>query len=657
MTLLLITLPIFSTIISGLLGRYLGINYTKYLCITSLFITSLIVYYIFIDILFNDSQYYLYIYNWLYIDYLDMSYSINIDLLSITMLLPIVTISLLVNIYAYNYMSHDPHQQRFYTYLSLFTSFMIILVISDSYIMAFIGWEYIGVASFLLIGYWYTSISVIKASLSAFLINKIGDWLFIIALIIMINNYGSFNYSIIFSLVPYINTDINNIIMITLLIAASAKSAQFGLHGWLIWAMAGPTPVSVLLHAATLVIAGVYILIRSSFILEFTPTILLLIIWLGAITTIIAGLISIYSNDLKRIIALSTMSQLGMMFIAIGSSLYNIALFHLLCHSVYKALLFMAAGSIIHNILSESQDIRIMGINIKYLPITYISMLSASLSLMALPFMTGYYSKDIIIESMMGNYYISGYTIYWLSLLSAIFTTIYSTKLIYYAFINTPALPKYYYNYIHESDLYFLLPMCLLSIGAIIMGYIFKDIYIGLGSYISGIFIHPNNIYILDTEFSINHIYKLLPLYGIIIGTISVLYIYELQYYKVYIYNNEYMYKIYTLFNSRFLYDQLLNNKILRPLLSLSSNINNNIEKGLIYNIGPYGIWKLLNNLSYKIGSLTTGILYHYALYLLYTLIFIILTILILLIYPYITISISNILIIILLIGLTILFI
>jgi len=657
MTLLLITLPIFSTIISGLLGRYLGINYTKYLCIISLFITSLIVYYIFIDILFNDSQYYLYIYNWLYIDYLDMSYSINIDLLSITMLLPIVTISLLVNIYAYNYMSHDPHQQRFYTYLSLFTSFMIILVISDSYIMAFIGWEYIGVASFLLIGYWYTSISVIKASLSAFLINKIGDWLFIIALIIMINNYGSFNYSIIFSLVPYINTDINNIIMITLLIAASAKSAQFGLHGWLIWAMAGPTPVSVLLHAATLVIAGVYILIRSSFILEFTPTILLLIIWLGAITTIIAGLISIYSNDLKRIIALSTMSQLGMMFIAIGSSLYNIALFHLLCHSVYKALLFMAAGSIIHNILSESQDIRIMGINIKYLPITYISMLSASLSLMALPFMTGYYSKDIIIESMMGNYYISGYTIYWLSLLSAIFTTIYSTKLIYYAFINTPALPKYYYNYIHESDLYFLLPMCLLSIGAIIMGYIFKDIYIGLGSYISGIFIHPNNIYILDTEFSINHIYKLLPLYGIIIGTISVLYIYELQYYKVYIYNNEYMYKIYTLFNSRFLYDQLLNNKILRPLLSLSSNINNNIEKGLIYNIGPYGIWKLLNNLSYKIGSLTTGILYHYALYLLYTLIFIILTILILLIYPYITISISNILIIILLIGLTILFI
>jgi len=661
MILLLFSLPLLGTILSGIFGRYLGINLTKWLCIILLILTNIIAYYIYLIILSIDNIIYtINIGKWIDIDYLTTDYSLSIDMLNITMIIVILTISLLVNIYSYNYMKDDPHQQRFYSYLCLFTTFMILLVLGDNYLIAFIGWEYIGLASFLLIGYWYTSISVVKSSLSALLMNKIGDWLFIITLILIINYYGTFNYTLIYSISHIINNDINNIIILLLFIACSVKSAQYGLHSWLIWAMAGPTPVSVLLHAATLVIAGIYILLRSTPILEYTPTILILILWVGGLTTFIAGLIAIYSNDIKRIIALSTMSQLGMMVIAIGISNYNLALFHLLCHSIYKALLFMGAGSIIHTISNENQDIRYMGINIKYMPITYISILIACLSLMAIPYLTGYYSKDIIIESMLGNYTITAYIIYWLSLLSAILTSIYSYKILYNVFYSNPNTNKYYYKYIKESSYYMLIPMIILSFSAIYIGYILHIRYIGIGNNISGIFIYPNNLCIIDTEFSLNPIFKLLPLIMILICSTLTIYLYE--YNNKYIYNKV-KYNIYVLFNGRLLYDQLFNNLILRKLLKISGIINNNIENGLIYNIGPYGIWRIFNNITILISKLTTNILYNYAIYTLYTIIFISITILFI-IYPISInnislyyISINNIIIYIIIIMITIIFI
>nr|NP_038216.1 NADH dehydrogenase subunit 5 [Wickerhamomyces canadensis]Q37024.2 RecName: Full=NADH-ubiquinone oxidoreductase chain 5 [Wickerhamomyces canadensis]BAA03779.2 NADH dehydrogenase subunit 5 [Wickerhamomyces canadensis]BAA06571.2 NADH dehydrogenase subunit 5 [Wickerhamomyces canadensis] len=632
---LFITLPLLNVIISGLLSRYIGVNNIKRLNIINLFIILILLIYYYINIIKTDNEYTLKIIEWINIEYLNINYSFNLDLLSITMLIPIILISLIVNIFAWEYMKDDSHNPRFYTYLALFTLFMIILVLGDNYLILFLGWEYIGIASFLLIGFWYNNIDNIKSSLNALFINKIGDIFFIIALIYLIYIYKSLNYSLIFSLVSYINIDINNIIILCLVIAASAKSAQFGLHNWLIWAMAGPTPVSVLLHAATLVIAGIYLLMRSSPILENCPNILLFNLWLGAITSLISGLIAINSNDIKRIIALSTMSQLGIMFISIGLSSYNLTLYHVLCHSLYKALLFICAGTIIHSLNNELQDIRFMGGLLIYMPITYICMLIGSLSLMGLPSLTGYYSKDIIIESSIGIFTISGLIIYWLVVLSSLLTNIYILKLIYYSFINIPQLNKYIYNSLSLNNTYSLpfnfkfnfdkswmaiICMIILSIGSLFIGYLLQDIYLGQGNSINGLFIYPNNLNLIETHFAINIYYKWIPIFNIFISILLIIYLYEFNYKLLYIYNNPLFYNFYILFNTRFLFDQILNNYIIRYTLYLSKSLNSLLDKGFLYTLGPNGLNYLLNLLSFNIIKFNTHLFNHYLIYISFSL-------------------------------------
>uniref|UniRef100_S5TFE8 NADH-ubiquinone oxidoreductase chain 5 n=1 Tax=[Candida] norvegica TaxID=49330 RepID=S5TFE8_9ASCO len=598
---LFIFLPFINVIISGLLSVYIGEKNTKKLNIMNLSILLIILIYYYIDILKTNNNYVINIMELINIEYLNIDYSFNLDLLSITMLIPIIIISLIVNIFSWGYMLDDPHNPRFNTYLAIFTLFMIILVLGDNYLILFIGWEYIGIASFLLIGFWYNNIDNIKSSLNALFINKIGDVFFIIALIYLIYIYKSLNFSIIFSLVSYINIDINTIIILCLVIAASAKSAQFGLHNWLIWAMAGPTPVSVLLHAATLVIAGIYLLMRSSPILENCPNILLLNLWLGGFTTLIAGLIAINTNDIKRIIALSTMSQLGIMFISIGLSCYNLTLFHVLCHSIYKALLFICAGTIIHSLTNELQDIRYIGGLLLYMPITYICILIGSLSLMGLPSLTGYYSKDIIIESSIGIYTISGLIIYWLVVLSSFLTNIYILKLIYYSFINIPQLNKYIYNNINELHFLNVFCMIILTLGSLFIGYILNDIYLGQGNNILGLFINPNNLSLIDTHFAINNYYKWIPLINIFISLFTIILIYEFNYNLIYIFNNKLLLNFYTLFNTRFLFDQILNNLIIRYILKLSSLLYYYLDKGILIYLGPTGLNILFNYLSLNI--------------------------------------------------------
>lgn len=362
--------------------------------------------------------------------------------------------------------------------------------------------------------------------------------------------------------------------------------------------------------------AGVYLLIRSSYILEYTPLILLYILWLGGLTTIIAGLIAIVSNDIKKIVALSTMSQLGLMFVAIGISNYNISIFHLFNHAMFKALLFMSAGSIIHSIVYESQDIRTFGSLTKWLPITYVCLVIASLSLMATPGLTGFYSKDILIESVYGVYNISGYIIYCFSIISATLTSIYSIRLLYYIFFNTPNSNKYTYYTVKEANNTMILPMVILAIASIIMGYIFKDLYIGLGSPFNSIFTHPNNLSIIDTEFSIPTYIKLLPLILTILSTITVLFIYEYLYkffnpmiklINIHSKKLPFITNIYIFMNNKFMLDQILNNIILRSMIYLGILFNQYIDKGLLYQLGPTGIYNTLNILSYKLISLSSN--------------------------------------------------
>jgi len=314
---------------------------------------------------------------------------------------------------------------------------------------------------------------------------------------------------------------------------------------------------------------------------------------------------AIASNDIKRIIALSTMSQVGIMMLGIGISAYNLALFHLICHSFFKALLFMSAGAIIHAVGNGYQDIRTYGSFLKFLPLTYICILIASLSLMALPGLTGYYSKDIIIETLYGSYTLTGYIIYWFALGSATLTSIYSIRLIYYLFFNKPNNPKYIYLHLRENPTLMYIPMTILALFSIFIGYLIKDLYLGMGTPLyNNMFIHPNNLYFIDTEFSLNTYIKLLPLITSILLCIILILFYELYYNKLFIYNSKYIKYIYKFFNQKFYYDQIINNYAYRSSLYISYLLNTYIDKGILIFLGPYGLSSLSLHLSNLINKL-----------------------------------------------------
>ncbi len=308
------------------------------------------------------------------------------------------------------------------------------------------------------------------------------------------------------------------------------------------------------------------------------------------------------------------MSQLGIMMIAIGLSAYNLSLFHLFCHSFFKALLFMSAGSIIHSVVSEYQDIRMYGGMLKFLPLTYVCLLIASLSLMAIPGLTGYYSKDIIIESGLGVYSISGYVIYWLALTSAVLTSLYSIRVLYLTFFNVPNGPKHTYINIHEADYVLVIPMVILSIASIFAGYFARDIYLGMGRIIRGVLIHPSNLSLIETEFGINVVLKLLPLIFVILGGVLVLVIYEFNYKFFYLFNNKFLKSVYYYLNQKMMFDQILNNLVIRGGLKVSGDLSKNVDKGILQILGPIGIGNLLENMFLYIVRLSDGMFASYAL-------------------------------------------
>lgn len=519
--------------------------------------------------------------SWVSVGTLDINYGILLDSLSMSVMVPVGIVTLCVLYYALDYMAHDPNRNRFYIILSVFAIFMTVLVVSENYLMMFIGWEFVGVVSYLLISFWSTRIAAMKSALSAILLNRMGDTLFVICLGCMITYFNALDFETIELLIPHMDTFILNLLVIMLLIAATAKSAQLGLHAWLLGAMEGPTPVSSLLHAATMVCSGVYVLVRSWFILEYTPSILIAILWLGGITTLVSGLIAVVTNDIKRVIALSTMSQLSMMMLAIGSSSYDLAIYHLYCHAFFKALLFMSAGSIIHSVMSETQDMRKYGGLLEYLPFSYTSMVIASLSLMAIPGLTGYYSKDIIIESLYGTYSVSGYIMYYVATASATLTAIYSLRVLYLTFYNIPNNNRYTYSNIHES-IQMAIPMTILVIYSIFLGYGRDNVTFHL---VMGL---PHTNSFIETEYTLPAIFKLLPL---ILGlglSISLVLLYEFSYKLTYT-------PIYTFFNQRIYFDQLLNNLILRPVLKLGGYLNTYTDNGLLKVLGSTGISRALN--------------------------------------------------------------
>src|SRR6201996_1837166 len=449
MYLSIIILPLLGSIVSGLLGRKVGVTGSQIITCTSLIVSSFLISIAFYEVGICGSPVSINIISWLDIELLNISWYFYFDQLTVSLGLAVLYCSTLIHIYTVDYLSTDPHNQRFFSYLSAFTAGMLVLICGGNYFVMFIGWEAIGVVSYLLINYYFTRIQSNKAAMLAFTMNRGGDMFLSIGFFSIFQIFGSLNYSHVFTLTPYMN---ETAITILLLGGALAKSANIPLHSWLPGSMEAPTPVSALLHAATLVTAGIYLLLRCSPILEYSPTALLVITIVGASTAFFAATCGLVANDLKRIIAMSTISQLGYMTMAIGLSQYNVALFHTVNHAFFKALLFLGAGAVIHS-FGDQQDIRKMGGLIKFLPFTYSVMLVGTLSLLATPFLTGFYSKDLIIELAYGNYSFSKMYAFILGSVTAGLTAFYSFRLISLVFLVSPNGNKQSYLNSHESNI------------------------------------------------------------------------------------------------------------------------------------------------------------------------------------------------------------
>jgi NADH-ubiquinone oxidoreductase chain 5 len=620
MYLAIIILPLLGSIASGFFGRKIGVSGAQFITSTAVVTTTMLAVLAFFEVGLNNIPVSIEVFRWIDSESLNVSWGFHFDSLTVSMLIPVLIVSSLVHIYSIGYMGHDPHNQRFFSYLSLFTFMMVILVTANNYLLMFVGWEGVGVCSYLLVCFWYGRIAANQSSLSAFLTNRVGDCFLTIGMFALIVAFGNLDYATIFSLAPYMNENVVTIIGICLLIGAMAKSSQVGLHVWLPMAMEGPTPVSALIHAATMVTAGVYLLMRSSPLIEYSSTVLMLCLWLGAITTVFSSLIGLFQQDIKKVIAYSTMSQLGMMVIAVGLSCYNIALFHLVNHAFYKALLFLGAGAVIHAV-ADNQDFRRYGGLRPFLPLTYSVMLIASLSLVAFPFMTGFYSKDFILESAYGQYYFSGTVVYIIATIGAMFTTLYSVKVLYLTFLTNPNGPLINYKQAHEGDIFMSLPLMILAVFSIFFGFITKDMFIGLGSGFfsdNALFIHPSHEIMLDTEFGVPTLFKLLPLiFTISLSIIAIVLSEYLSTILIYFKLSRIGYNIFGFFNQRFLIELFYNKYITGIVLKLGGQTTKVLDKGSIEYLGPYGLEKGLLNISNNIAKLNTGVITSYALYIL----------------------------------------
>ena len=628
MYLALIVLPILGSVFSGFFGRKIGVSGSQMITSVCVIITTILAIVSFFEVGLNNIPVTIHLFRWIDIETLNVNWAFNFDSLTVSMLIPVLIVSSLVHVYSIGYMSHDPHNQRFFSYLSLFTFMMIILVTANNFLLMFVGWEGVGICSYLLVSFWFTRIAANQSSMSAFLTNRVGDCFLTIGMFAILWSFGNVDYYTVFSLAPYYNENVITIVGICLLIGAMAKSSQVGLHVWLPMAMEGPTPVSALIHAATMVTAGVYLLMRASPLIEYSSTVLILCLWIGAITTVFSSLIGLFQQDIKKVIAYSTMSQLGMMVIAVGLSSYNIALFHLVNHAFYKGLLFLGAGSVIHAV-ADNQDFRKYGGLIHYLPLTYSVMLIASLSLVAIPFMTGFYSKDFILESAYGQYQLSSIVVYFVATVGAMFTTLYSVKVLYLTFMTNPNGPLINYkksHAAHEGDIFMSLPLIILAIFSIFFGYITKDIFIGLGSNFfsdNSLFIHPLHEIMLDTEFAVPTLFKLLPLFFTI--SLSIISIIFTEFYPKLLVNfklSSLGYNIFSFFNQRFLVELFYNKYVSGVVLKLGGQTTKVMDKGSVEIFGPYGLERKLTEVSKSINSLSTGLVTAYALYILIGLIF-----------------------------------
>lgn len=639
MLVLIVLLPLIGFFSASVFGRFLGKGacYITFLNTFLSFFLSCLMGYKIINI---GITYKVILSPWIYSDLLKVNWGFQFDTLTFVMLFIITFISSLVHLYSLEYMESDPHLIRFMSYLSLFTFFMLILVTADNFLQMFVGWEGVGLSSYLLINFWYTRIQANKAAIKAMLVNRVGDFAILFALFLIYYIFNSLDYDIVFGLASKVspekfdilgfNLSYLDLITILLFIGAMGKSAQFGLHTWLPDAMEGPTPVSALIHAATMVTAGVFLIVRCSFFFELSSFSLNVILIVGALTTFFSSTVGLFQNDVKKIIAYSTCSQLGYMIFACGLSSYDVAMFHLSNHAFFKALLFLAAGSVIHAV-NDEQDLRKFGGLRLKLPLSYAVMLIGSLALMGFPFLSGFYSKDTILELAYAKYTTFGHFSYILGTLSVFSTAFYSIRLLYLVFLSEPNGHRETIFNAHEPGIKMVFALCILAIFSIFIGYLTKDLFIGFGSpfWNNAIFILPNNNLSTDIEF-ISILPKLLPLVLTSFGALFAYMLYAFYFKEFYILKQSSNFKqFYTFLNRRWYFDRVYNQFISQFVLSSGFTFfYKEIDRGFLEQFGPFGIVQMIKQLSKNLKLTESGSIFHYTFtFLIFALVFVFLTI------------------------------
>jgi len=624
MYLLLIFLPLISSFCAGLFGRKLGPLGSSCITVSCLLFTFFLSLLVFYEVSLLNCCVYVKLTPWINSEMLNVDWGFLFDSLTAIMCCVVTFVSSIVHLYSTEYMANDPHLSRFMSYLSLFTFFMLILVTADNFIQMFVGWEGVGLCSYLLINFWFTRIQANKAAIKAMILNRIGDFGLVLGILIIFVEFKAVDYATVFAVTPIFTNkffnflsfdfDLISIICFFLFIGAVGKSAQLGLHTWLPDAMEGPTPVSALIHAATMVTAGVFLIVRTSPLFEYTPSILSLVATIGACTAFFAATVGLLQNDLKKVIAYSTCSQLGYMIFACGLSNYSVGVFHLVNHAFFKALLFLGAGSIIHAVADE-QDMRKMGGLKKLVPFTYSMMVIGSLALIGFPFLAGFYSKDVILEVAYGKYTLEGHFSYILGSLGAFLTAFYSTRLVYLTFLSRPNGYKPVICSAFDSSYQISASLFFLAIPSVLIGFYAKDMIIGFGSDFWGnaIFTSSENMNRVDSEF-ITHIYKILPVVLSILGATSS--------FLLYLFGGEILIqlkmsgfgkKIYNFFNKKWFFDKIYNEFISQVFFTISYTITyKTIDRGIIEVFGPMGLSSIIIKKGSDISKLQSGYLYHY---------------------------------------------
>jgi NADH-quinone oxidoreductase subunit L len=638
----IVFLPLIGALIAGLFGRAIGAKASEYVTSGLMIVAAVLSWVVFFTVALgapHDGPIKVEVLRWIQSGGIDASWSLRIDTLTSVMLIVVNTVSTLVHIYSIGYMHHDPHRPRFFAYLSLFTFAMLMLVTSDNLAQMFFGWEGVGLASYLLIGFWFKKPSASAAAMKAFIVNRVGDFGFVLGIAGVFVLFGSINFDVIFGnaqgfaagqggqpgdivLTLFgMHLDRGHAltgICLLLFMGAMGKSAQFLLHTWLPDAMEGPTPVSALIHAATMVTAGVFLVARMSPIFELSPDALIFVTTIGAITAFFAATVGLVQNDIKRVIAYSTCSQLGYMFVALGVGAYGPAIFHLFTHAFFKALLFLCAGSVIHAVDGE-QDMRHMGGLRPHIQKTFWMMIIGTLAItgVGIPFLpigfAGFFSKDAIIEASYASASpVSGFA-FTLLVVAALFTSFYSWRLIFMTFFGKPRASHEVMHHVHESPNVMLIPLFLLAIGAVGAGYM-ATFFVGHGYeefWKGALFTLPDNKILEEME----HVpawVSLSPFVAMLLGFVIAWYMYikSPETPKALARQHRVLYEF--LLN-KWYFDELYDFLFVRSAKALGRFLWKQGDGGVIDAYGPNGVAARVVDVTNRVVRLQTGYLYHYA--------------------------------------------